>query len=55
MTQTRIIELGRPVASPSAARRKAIVEVLCIVVLGAFASWVAVGAIEWASNVLAGR
>jgi|GEM_PF-4330330 hypothetical protein len=55
MTQTRILELGQPDDSPRIARRKTIVELLCSVVLGAFASWAAVGAIEWASHVLAGR
>lgn len=55
MTASRILELGQPEDSPRLARRKAIVELLCSMVLGAFASWAVVGAIEWASHALAGR
>jgi hypothetical protein len=55
MTQTRILELGQPEDSPRLARRKAIAKLLCIVILGVFASWVAVGAIEWVSHALVGR
>lgn len=52
MTQTRILQLsGRD--SPSRAKRKTIVEAVCIFGLGALGSWLAIGCIEWASTWLA--
>lgn len=54
MTQTRILQLSDR-DSPRRARRKAIVEIVCIVALGLIASEMAVGCIEWASVWLAGR
>lgn len=37
------------------ARRKTLIEAACIVGFGCLASWLSVGAIEWASRWLVGR
>lgn len=52
MTQNRILQLS-DMDSPRIARRKAIIEIACILALGALASVIAVEVIEWASLVLA--
>lgn len=54
MTQTRILQLS-DMDSPRRAMRKTVVEALCIFGLGALASWLAIGCIEWATALLAGR
>ena len=51
MTQTRILQLSN-MDSPRRARRKTIVEAVCILGLGILASWLAIGCIEWASALL---
>ena len=55
MTQTRILELGKPTVSPRAVFRRTVAELLCILFLGALASVASVGVIEWASHALVGR
>lgn len=58
MTQQRILQfsdMDSPRRAKRVARRKAIIEIVCILALGWFASEMAVGCIEWASVMLAGR
>jgi hypothetical protein len=54
MTQTRILQLSDR-DSPSRAKRKTLIEVLCIIGIAPLAAWLAIGCIEWASTWLAGR